>query len=356
MHRLKMDKAVLAKHRKWTAAIYPRIVSDLAEGRVRYKLVSSCGDKLQFPSNVPFASEYFGVLKDYFGRRKNIACSSPNILNKYVLALDDFLRRQNLSVRSRDVGLKALNAYSKLLFSYEEFCDGNVLSQDENSPDVLRWGPPAEGVHSVDALEFVKSLKITCCPYCNLNSLNIKRDFPRTEIDHYFPHAYYPCLGLSLYNLIPVCTECNHKLKGRKIPDYERQYCPYDKEDYHSNVVIRNTDNDAMGSLLPPEVHLEAECRAKNSSRRPLEFKVLVDYLVRYEREYREKFTEIWNLYPYRNSSYRKESIRRVAKADKAAARRYFMFLRTARQINNVPLAKVTIDAVSARERSLGIR
>lgn len=351
-----MDKTVLAKHRKWTAAIYPRIVSDLAEGRVRYMLVSSCGDKLRFPSNVPFASGYFGVLKDCFGRRKNIACSSPDILNKYVLAIDDFLGRQNLSVRSRDGGLKVLNAYCKLLFSYEEFCAGNVLRRDEHRPNVLCWGPPAEATHSVNAMEFVKSLKITCCPYCNLNSLNIKKDFPRTEIDHFFPRAYYPCLGLSLYNLIPACTECNHKLKGKKIPDYGKQYSPYDKEDYHKNVIIRNAGSGTMASLLPQEVHLEADCRTKNSSLRPLEFRTLVDYLGRYEKEYREKFAEIWNLYPYRNSSYRKESIRRVAKSDKAAARRYFMFLRTPRQINNAPLSKVTIDAVSAREWSLDIR
>ncbi len=69
------------------------------------------------------------------------------------------------------------------------------------------------------AIEFVDSLNIVACPYCNLNSIIIYdyRGYKvRPHLDHYYSKSLYPYLALSYRNLIPCCPVCNSELKGDK--------------------------------------------------------------------------------------------------------------------------------------------
>lgn len=62
-----------------------------------------------------------------------------------------------------------------------------------------------------DGLKFVQSIGLNTCPYCNrayIYSIR-KNGTIRAEIDHFYPKAFYPYLGLSFYNLIPSCSICN---------------------------------------------------------------------------------------------------------------------------------------------------
>ncbi len=64
-----------------------------------------------------------------------------------------------------------------------------------------------------DAYEFVTTLDIKTCPYCNRNYTFIVDEDNgklRPEIDHFFPKSKYPFLAMSFFNLIPSCTICNH--------------------------------------------------------------------------------------------------------------------------------------------------
>lgn len=66
----------------------------------------------------------------------------------------------------------------------------------------------------------------TPCVYCNLDMVciikyqNLKSGELITQalldIDHFFSKARFPYLGLSFYNLIPSCHNCNSNLKGSK--------------------------------------------------------------------------------------------------------------------------------------------
>lgn len=72
--------------------------------------------------------------------------------------------------------------------------------------------------------DWFKSLGIKVCPYCNRNFLSIAKQNKKAgaeevlyfDIDHFFPKEKYPWLALSFYNLIPSCTICNQRIKGKE--------------------------------------------------------------------------------------------------------------------------------------------
>jgi hypothetical protein len=86
-----------------------------------------------------------------------------------------------------------------------------------------------------DGLKFVQSIGLNTCPYCNRAYIySIKKNgIIRPEIDHFYPKAFYPYLGLSFYNLIPSCSICNGTTaKGNKDSNKDNLKNPYEvKED-----------------------------------------------------------------------------------------------------------------------------
>lgn len=62
-----------------------------------------------------------------------------------------------------------------------------------------------------DKLEFIKTIKVDSCVYCNRNyTYALERSNKiKPELDHFYPKTLYPYLGMSFYNLIPSCETCN---------------------------------------------------------------------------------------------------------------------------------------------------
>ena len=62
----------------------------------------------------------------------------------------------------------------------------------------------------VAAVEILKKMKVTVCPYCNRQYIfTLSKGCVRPQFDHYYPKNRYPYLALSLYNMIPSCSICN---------------------------------------------------------------------------------------------------------------------------------------------------
>ena len=59
-------------------------------------------------------------------------------------------------------------------------------------------------------IEFVRKYGIKCCPYCNENYVFSRITKSGCQLDHFFPKKKYPIFAICLYNLIPVCSICNH--------------------------------------------------------------------------------------------------------------------------------------------------
>ncbi len=69
--------------------------------------------------------------------------------------------------------------------------------------------------------DFVEAIDIHTCPYCNQNYTlavgNSKEKGLRPDLDHFLPKSEYPCFAISLYNLIPVCKQCNTKKNSKSF-------------------------------------------------------------------------------------------------------------------------------------------
>ncbi|MEZ8253531.1 HNH endonuclease [Vibrio splendidus] len=79
------------------------------------------------------------------------------------------------------------------------------------------------------AMKLLSESEVHVCPYCNVHNIKsdnyqnkIKKSY-RPALDHFYPKSKYPFLGLSLYNLVPACGECNTTNKG-SYDTYENPY------------------------------------------------------------------------------------------------------------------------------------
>lgn len=59
-------------------------------------------------------------------------------------------------------------------------------------------------------VRIVKNSGLTVCPYCNRDYINYRaEDISGAQLDHFFSKIDYPIFAVCLYNLVPVCGNCN---------------------------------------------------------------------------------------------------------------------------------------------------
>lgn len=92
-------------------------------------------------------------------------------------------------------------------------------------------------------VELSRMLNIKVCPYCNhnftlyidiLGKTNMKGLF---QFDHFYDKSDYPYLSMSLYNLIPSCSSCNHQKKTTQLDIRFNPYFKAISEEFHFKVV-----------------------------------------------------------------------------------------------------------------------
>ena len=75
-------------------------------------------------------------------------------------------------------------------------------------------------------IELSKALGLIVCPYCNRSFINNRGDRASgRQFDHFFSKDETPYFALSLYNLVPCCSICNHTKST-----IEMEYCPFEQE------------------------------------------------------------------------------------------------------------------------------
>ena len=86
-------------------------------------------------------------------------------------------------------------------------------------------------------------LNIKVCPYCNHNFTLYIDILGKTKMkglfqfDHFYDKSDYPYLSMSLYNLIPSCSSCNHQKRTTQL---DIRYNPYFKaisDEFHFKVM-----------------------------------------------------------------------------------------------------------------------
>ncbi|MED1725041.1 hypothetical protein [Brevibacillus parabrevis] len=63
-------------------------------------------------------------------------------------------------------------------------------------------------------VRIVRNTGLTVCPYCNRDYINCRAEkVSGAQLDHFFSRSQFPLFSICLYNLIPVCGNCN-RVKG----------------------------------------------------------------------------------------------------------------------------------------------
>lgn len=92
-------------------------------------------------------------------------------------------------------------------------------------------------------VELSRMLNIKVCPYCNHNFTLYIDIMGKTKMkglfqfDHFYDKSDYPYLSMSLYNLIPSCSLCNHQKRTTLL---DLRYNPYFKgisDEFHFKVM-----------------------------------------------------------------------------------------------------------------------
>lgn len=193
---------------------------------------------------------------------------------------------------------------------------------------------------------YIKTLEVEVCPYCN--ACRLPRDLT-IQFDHYLQKSDYPYLRLSLRNLIPVCSDCNHPRKNFPIKDFSSYAYPY-RDSVHrqarfqlaiSDIGHPGGGSDGGSCLL--EIHPRYG-RAGNPAVKWLQDLGIDDY---YRTTYQGRIAELAES----SNEFREEVVRdhqRLLGRRGATKvyKRYFKCSMKDEAINREELSKLTIDLV----------
>lgn len=97
------------------------------------------------------------------------------------------------------------------------------------------------------AYDFLRILNNDVCPYCNRTFTMFINNKQKPEFDHYFPKNMYPYLTISIFNLIPICSNCNRGKSSNHV-SIDKQNILYPYEEEFANDITFTTDFDKIES------------------------------------------------------------------------------------------------------------
>lgn len=177
------------------------------------------------PYTEEFEKIYWRLVKEKVSEstREDIVCSSEKFLPKEfwggappafkTIILAPFAKLkcarmyiadpQNVQVMRNECYQPAGNA---LISSYQELVDAyEKVANSQQNKSTMR-------------VRIVKSSGLTVCPYCNRDYINCRGESASgAQLDHFYEKSDYPVFALSLYNLVPVCGNCNRMKSKQNI-------------------------------------------------------------------------------------------------------------------------------------------
>lgn len=176
-------------------------------------------------------NEYLCLEED----KSNIFLAEPKILQGKIQHIRVKYKRLSEEFRS---GRKILNkTYSDRLLKiigYEEFSNAGLkgVKGEEGIVDLFNYRKyRVDNPDSWSAYDFVMSMGLKVCPYCNRNfitPLYAERRKTRAALDHFWDKKRYPYLSMSIYNLVPCCSVCNSSFKNTNEFEFEKNINPYE--------------------------------------------------------------------------------------------------------------------------------
>lgn len=254
MRLLTIEGAILDKHRQSYGDALNHAIDDLLSGKDLHLRNGSGKNVIPRKAAWIEAKDFiccgrcYLMLVQRMLKQCDLLCAEPTQLAKIVNQLECFegavhgyVKGKKKDKQTTSQGVAYAQAKDTLLqlFDYNQFGENKILKfYDYNGQHCFGW----ETSDDWGAWYFIKALKAEACAYCNADGvfslvLNYDPAKPsrtdvrvvrkRSPLDHFYGHSKYPCLGLSLYNLVPACTRCNTNMKGAKEQSLCNHIHPY---------------------------------------------------------------------------------------------------------------------------------
>lgn len=274
----KITKDIEEKH--WSAILshcFDNIVEELFKNKYNEELESLSEEKLKIINNKILEYEEFKI-KEEWSELKTLSCDIIEInefrrekkekteakeKKELIDEIDGKIKKKSVEYESKKEGYLekwkngiiktfCLANKEKLDLIVENFKD---LKKNEKFESVMvkEYRKFRDGRAKWGAVQLIEDLGLKVCPYCNRNYL-IQYKNKKSEqkiiaqIDHFYDKSTYPILALSLYNLIPSCSTCNH-LKGTKK---DKILYPYETG-FDDKGVVFEVDNEEIAFKIKPE-------------------------------------------------------------------------------------------------------
>ena len=188
--------------------------------------------------------------------------------------------KRKVMIDNKEINLKDINKdIIQKIFNYDWFRNGQYCKKWKKASKkstTLLEAMKLCGLPEDDPLKYwsaaklceLLNLQIKTCAYCNLQYIeyvNISNEKYKLKLnwafDHYYSKDDYPFLGISIYNLIPVCEICNSRFKRTEQLSINKYLQPY-YDDFHKiahfQVKSKRRIND-LKNLKPEDFEIELE-------------------------------------------------------------------------------------------------
>lgn len=178
--------------------------------------------RIEFPEKDSDLEEWYKKkVKTLFKKEKKISEYEKNIKT-----MESILNKYGVSYSFEQILTLKYNELKDIKEKIKD--DSNFITEIEK----LKGDESSENNFLIDAYEklrkkygkdLVEKTGVTVCPYCNRNFVNNGKDRAMAQFDHFFDKKTFPLFAISLYNLIPCCSSCNHTKQSKSI-----SFSPYD--------------------------------------------------------------------------------------------------------------------------------
>lgn len=243
-------------------------------------------------------NEDFEIIHNYFSKIKNnedVKFLEEDVIKKIIFLsynefkiLKEILPKKNEKKEEKEGKKDEFKIMMEHLYK-EKFRNGRSKGLSS------KWG----------AVQLIEDLGLKVCPYCNRNYLIQYKENTTAQIDHFYDKSTYPILALSLYNLIPSCTTCNH-LKGTK----DGILYPYETG-FDDKGVIFEVDSEQIAFKIKPEEE-NFNIILKNKEKYK-EIEKAIDEVFYLEEMYKEHKSDVVDIF-YKSRIFNKKHIEGLVK------------------------------------------
>ena len=172
--------------------------------------------RIEFPEKDSDLEEWYKkTVKTLFKKKKKISEYEKNVKK-----LESILNKYGVSYSFEQILTLKYNELKEIKEIIKD--DSNFITEIEK----LKGDGSSKNNFLIDAYEklrgkygkeLVEKTGVTVCPYCNRNFVNNGKDRAMAQFDHFFDKKTFPLFAISLYNLIPCCSSCNHTKQSKSI-------------------------------------------------------------------------------------------------------------------------------------------